>query len=551
MIDRLTRDDRIELSTLGYVIIALAIGVAAGRIAVVRSAERDTAFLSANDRSRWCTVAALVEDGTYAIDRQIKMTDASGRRHPWSTIDRVRHTGSDGQMHDYSSKPPLFSTMIAGVYWVVRHASQMTLTEQPVYVARIVIALVNLPMLLIMLVAVWRSILDSYAPASAKLFGLAVAGFGTALLPMSVSINNHLPAAMATAVVLCVYLGVAGKTQMRQITSSYFVAGLAAAFAVANELPALAMLAAWTLLFLRQHVWATISVFLPAVLLVTLAFVITNQLAHQSFRPPYMHRSDGPVIATLNASSPAGKPSPEEVSQWLEAHAEISKNKDSFQLLATRSPDRWIVESGDGNLRYALLRAAAADTASPADAASQDVLATQAWNLHQWDNWYDYPGSYWTAPRQGVDRGEPSRLVYLFHVTLGHHGIFSLTPVWLLVPLGLAFRMIDQEGRYRYWLAVAIAMVSLICMAFYISRPLIDRNYGGVSSSFRWMLWFTPLWIWAMIPAVADAILNKWARPVILVLLSISVFSAATALENPWQHPWIYRYLSFLGWLGS
>ena len=59
------------------------------------------------------------------------------------------------------------------------------------------------------------------------------------------------------------------------------------------------------------------------------------------------------------------------------------------------------------------------------------------------DNWYDYTyerngrtiESYWKNPA-GVDRGEPSREVYAFNVLVGHHGIFSLTPVWLLSVAG-------------------------------------------------------------------------------------------------------------------
>jgi hypothetical protein len=34
-------------------------------------------------------------------------------------------------------------------------------------------------------------------------------------------------------------------------------------------------------------------------------------------------------------------------------------------------------------------------------------------------------------------------------------------------------------------------------------------------------------------------------------LLACSVFSMAISLQNPWQHPWIYRFWSFLGWLGG
>ena len=45
--------------------------------------------------------------------------------------------------------------------------------------------------------------------------------------------------------------------------------------------------------------------------------------------------------------------------------------------------------------------------------------------------------SYWMQPH-GVDRNLDSPLVYLFHCTLGHHGLFSLTPMMILCAAGLA-----------------------------------------------------------------------------------------------------------------
>ena len=60
------------------------------------------------------------------------------------------------------------------------------------------------------------------------------------------------------------------------------------------------------------------------------------------------------------------------------------------------------------------------------------------------DNWYDFTyqrngrevESYWKHPA-GIDRGEPSPKVYALNVLVGHHGIFSLTPVWLLSLAGM------------------------------------------------------------------------------------------------------------------
>lgn len=60
---------------------------------------------SANDRSRWATVRALLEQGTYRID-EVR------RDRGWDTIDLIK----DGD-HYYSTKPPILATWIAGIVW--------------------------------------------------------------------------------------------------------------------------------------------------------------------------------------------------------------------------------------------------------------------------------------------------------------------------------------------------------------------------------------------------------------------------------------------------
>src|SRR5690349_18881086 len=99
-------------------------------------------FLSANDRSRWMTIRSLVERGTYEID------DIVGQP-TWDTIDMVQHRGRDGQLHLYSSKPPLLATLLAGEYWVINRFSGATLRDQPYEIGRLMLFTGNiLPMVL-------------------------------------------------------------------------------------------------------------------------------------------------------------------------------------------------------------------------------------------------------------------------------------------------------------------------------------------------------------------------------------------------------------------
>ncbi|HEX3727067.1 MAG TPA: hypothetical protein VHV08_12520, partial [Pirellulales bacterium] len=141
--------------------------------------------------------------------------------------------------------------------------------------------------------------------------------------------------------------------------------------------------------------------------------------------------------------------------------------------------------------------------------------------------------------------GEPSQLIYALHTTVGHHGIFSLTPVWILSVWGIA--ILWRRDEYRA-LAAMIAVVSLVCLAFYISRPQMDRNYGGMTSGLRWMFWFAPLWLVAMVPAADRLAVSRAGRGVALMLLTFSVLSASYPTWNPWTHPWLWHLFSYLGW---
>jgi hypothetical protein len=96
-----------------------------------------------------------------------------------------------------------------------------------------------------------------------------------------------------------------------------------------------------------------------------------------------------------------------------------------------------------------------------------------------------------------------------------------------------------------------VAAISLVVMAFYVSRPELQRNYGGVTCGLRWLLWLAPLWLVAMIPAVdwiggGERDRRVWWSLALFLLLLSAVTSAYAALD-PWTHPWIYQYLEYLG----
>jgi hypothetical protein len=167
--------------------------------------------------------------------------------------------------------------------------------------------------------------------------------------------------------------------------------------------------------------------------------------------------------------------------------------------------------------------------------------------------WYRYEGSHWEkqGPQaRGIDSAgfkEP-RPVYAFHLLLGHHGVFSLTPIWLLAVGGMGAAGSAAGGRrWRQVMVLALA-VSVVGVVFF-AAVVGTRNYGGWTSGARWFIWLTPLWLLALLPAAEWLAPRRPGRALAYVLLTVSVFSAAYPAVNPWRHPWLYQLLEYLGWV--
>jgi hypothetical protein len=395
-------------------------------------------------------VRALVEHGTYAIDDVI-------REPLWDTIDMVKHVGPDGQEHLYSSKPPLFATIMAGPYWLIYRTTGATLGEHPYLIGRGMLVLFNVIPLVIYFLILTR-LADRLGTTDwGRIFMMAAATGATFLTTFAVSINNHLIAAVCAAVALWAYVRIVYDD--RREPRWFAICGFFAALTAASELPALAFLALLGLALSVRAPKQTLAAFLPAALVVVAAHFATNFLAHGTLREPYAH----------------------------------------------------------------------------------------------WHDWYFYSyelngkqrESYWKDP-QGIDRGESSVATYALHTLVGHHGIFSLSPIWLLSTAGLGVWLARRDRRE---LAVGIATLSLVVYGFYLSQMPIHRNYGGMTSGLRWMFWFAPLWLVALLPAADWCARTRLSRGFAVTLLGLSVLSVTYPTWNPWTHPWVLNFLLEQGWI--
>ncbi len=456
-----------------------------------------------NDRSRWATVRALVENGTFVIGKRDQAVVRASAVAPlgalgpiqtavlvqaafrarideksnqgiifepgYESIDNVLHPTT---LEFYSSKPPLLATLIAGLYWLF-HSLGFTMIAYPNLVVRSILILVNVIPFAISL-HLFGGWLERWSRETwAKMFVFVAAAFGTLVSPFLITLNNHTPATFAVFFALHGVFRIWEERQSHKMppVHGFLVAGFFAGVAVALEMPALGLAAALAALLFIWSPMRTLLLFLPAAVIPAAAFVVTNYLAVGQFRP---------VQSEFDGAVP----------------------------------------------------------------------------------WYQYEGSHWRRPlpdeppRPGIDwaRYKESRAVYAFHVLVGHHGWFSLTPIWILA-LGAMLRgtwrhrpsaPLGGNGPPSFFPPLAFAL-SIVVIGFYL---VTTDNYGGYTVGLRWLMWLTPLWLVCLLPAAEWLAGSRVDRGLAGVLLAISVLSANYSPWNPWRHPWIYDLLVACGWTG-
>ncbi|HKB02921.1 MAG TPA: hypothetical protein VKD90_11920 [Gemmataceae bacterium] len=447
---------------------------------------------SSNDRARWATVKALVEDGTFVIGRRVPDAAApKGYRDEgitftegFGSVDKVLHPE---RQEFFSTKPPLLTLFVAGQYWVLNKYLHKDMVEDKWEVAVPILLVTNvLPLVL----ALWllSRLLERYGSTDwGRLFTFATACFGTFLPTFATTLNNHVPA--ACCVMYAVYALFAWTKAGNRLPSDVrnsewypqtgvdagpeednpgspmrlFVVGLFAGLAVCMDLPAAAFAGAVALVILAKSPRGLV-LYIPGLLLPIAAQAAVNYQAVGTWEPVYA-KFGGP--------------------------------------------------------------------------------------------WYEYEGSHWAKPKlweegkepkpehPGIDFADEPKEEYALHFLVGHHGLFSLTPVWLLSLAGLALTPAGVRG-VAVWLHRLTLLVAAAVIGFYIWRT---NNYGGYSSGPRWLFWLTPLFLLAMLPA-ADAIgRSRVGRGIAYLLLGVSVFSATYPWTNPWRHPWAYQWCEYMGWV--
>ena len=165
-----------------------------------------------------------------------------------------------------------------------------------------------------------------------------------------------------------------------------------------------------------------------------------------------------------------------------------------------------------------------------------------------------YANSYWDSDdKSGIDAlnddPEPYWL-YFTNMTVGHHGIWSLSPVFAFSVWGC---WLLWRRRQLPWVASLVFLVTAVVFAFFwlVSD---QRNYGGSCHGMRWLLWLQPLWLLCLHPAL-DRVAGwtggrrKAALWLFVAALAVSAVSTADTWANPWGKSWLHRIYLYQGWI--
>jgi len=184
-------------------------------------------------------------------------------------------------------------------------------------------------------------------------------------------------------------------------------------------------------------------------------------------------------------------------------------------------------------------------------------VALTYWQTGGWKPFYAFYGtekyryihegipSYWVNPR-GFDKNADSFPMYLFHCTFGHHGIFSLTPLFLFMPL--AWFVPAWSSKPFRWLLAMSGILTLVVMSFYMIRTG-NYNYGGNTSTLRWLMWLVPIWTLSLIP-VLDRFANRRTMHILAgMFLAVGCLSTFWPIKNPWTPPWMFSLLDRYGYV--
>jgi hypothetical protein len=464
--------------------------------------------LEANDISRWCTVWSLIEHGTYVIDDCPWQNKTQDKVHKVSPFEKDKPGAPE---HFYSSKPPLLPTMVAGMVYPFRKLTGVPLDAQ------------------VLQERITRTVRKEDPKDPTK---VEVVTETPESVKWPVYIFYFKPVIVALNVLpYLAFLILFARMLDRMVRNDWaWFAGLVAA--------------AWgTPLFifnstLNNHSVAAYSTFFAV-------YALMRIWEHNGPKTPYGPRSSSQTSLKEEISGYNGPKTPYGAyasAGFFGAFAACNELPAAalgvllFLILLIR------------NVKATLLAFVPAAAIPCAAFLVTLYLATGGLTPFYAEfggpSYEGYAGAYWASPLEMdyFDKHPEPKGMYLLHMTLGHRGMFSLTPIFLLA-LPPLLRGLFGADRRVVGLSRLTFVLTVGMLAFYTFKT---NNYGGSSQGLRWLFWIFPLWL-ILVPLGYESGQNhRGMRWLGTICLALSVFSVGYGLRIPWSHPWILDMIEHL-----
>jgi hypothetical protein len=137
----------------------------------------------------------------------------------------------------------------------------------------------------------------------------------------------------------------------------------------------------------------------------------------------------------------------------------------------------------------------------------------------------------------GIDGLQESKLLYAYNTLLGHHGLFSMTPLYCFGLYELV-RCLSVRRLLAESLVAAGAVVAFL--AFFILRT---RNYGGWCVGMRWLVPIMPLLLLYFGVWIDRVRITRPLWVLVLLAFSVSCFNVQDALSSPFQYSVWHNWL--------
>ncbi|HVW25623.1 MAG TPA: hypothetical protein VHC69_09645 [Polyangiaceae bacterium] len=149
-----------------------------------------------------------------------------------------------------------------------------------------------------------------------------------------------------------------------------------------------------------------------------------------------------------------------------------------------------------------------------------------------------YKGSYFGGHRAGIDALFEPKPVYAFNVLIGHHGVFSMTPIFIFGLVEIVRRLWKRDKFVPETIVFSVCFT--VVTAFYIFRT---HNYGGWCVGMRWLVPVMP-WLLVMFGLWVDrAKIGRIKWTLVVLAFAVSAFNVQDGLTSPFQfsvwHNWL------------